>query len=64
MATREELRGRGLARLVCRAFVRECLQKGIAPSWDCFEQNEPSYQLALDLGFREQRRYPFYTINT
>lgn len=64
VVTREEFRGKGLARIVTAAFISDCLANGITPNWDCFDYNQASLQLALSLGFTELSRYPFYSVNT
>jgi GNAT superfamily N-acetyltransferase len=61
--TQEEFRGRGLARLVTQQFIKECLRRGLQPTWDCFEYNLGSMRLAQSLGFAEMYRYPFYSFN-
>ncbi|HEV3473274.1 MAG TPA: GNAT family N-acetyltransferase [Actinomycetota bacterium] len=61
VATLERFRGRGLAGLVVERFARRCLERGLVPTWDCFDYNEPSLRLARRLGFEERARYPFYS---
>jgi predicted GNAT family acetyltransferase len=63
VATDPEFRERGLAGVVTRQFIRECLSRGVAPTWDCFEYNAGSMKLARKIGFVEMRRYPFYSFN-
>ena len=63
VATDETFRGRGLAEIVSRHFIRECLIREITPTWDCFAYNTGSLRLATRLGFRELVRYPFYSFN-
>jgi RimJ/RimL family protein N-acetyltransferase len=64
VVTDEAYRGRGLGSLVSRQFIRECLLRGIKPTWDCFTYNTNSLRLAERLGFSELVRYPFYSFNT
>ena len=64
VATAEPFRGRGLAAVVTAQFVLRCIERDLAPSWDCFDYNEPSLRLAKSVGFEEQCRYPFYSVNT
>jgi RimJ/RimL family protein N-acetyltransferase len=64
VATSEAYRGRGLARLAAREYVRACLRKGLTPAWDAFIENPGSVRLAENLGFRPLRRYDFYTFAT
>lgn len=64
IATLEDSRGRGFARAVGARFVRDCINSGVVPNWDCFDYNEPSRRLAERLGFVERTRYPFYSIIT
>jgi GNAT superfamily N-acetyltransferase len=63
VATEPELRGRGLANIVARQFIKECLARNIAPTWDCFTYNNESMRLALKLGFTAACTYPFYSFN-
>lgn len=63
VVTDAEFRGRGFATIVSQQFVRQCLGKGIKPTWDCFVYNAASMRLAEALGFGEQYRYPFYSFN-
>ncbi|MCM3904868.1 MAG: GNAT family N-acetyltransferase [Pyrinomonadaceae bacterium] len=63
VATDEEFRGRGFAGVVTREFIRQCLDRGLAPTWDCFTYNTSSLKLAKSLGFAGEARYPFYSFN-
>jgi GNAT superfamily N-acetyltransferase len=63
VATDEAYRQQGLAALVSQQFIRECLTRGITPTWDCFEYNTGSRRLAEGLGFSELVHYPFYSFN-
>jgi len=51
--TGKGFRRRGLAALTCTAFIRHCLERGLLPTWDTDDDNEPSLLLARTLGFRE-----------
>lgn len=42
---------RGLAYLVCCAFIDECLANGLRPAWSCDATNDASAGLAAKLGF-------------
>lgn len=63
IATREDRRGRGCAGIVAREFVRQCRQRRLLPTWDCFTANQASLRLALSLGFVEAYRYPLYSFS-
>lgn len=63
VVTLPEYRGRGLAGVVTRQFINECLRRGVAPTWDCFDYNAGSLRLAEGLGFAELYHYPFYSFN-
>lgn len=63
VATDPEFRGRGLAGVVTRQFIKGCLERGIAPTWDCFDYNVGSMKLAEKLGFISESRYPIYSFN-
>jgi RimJ/RimL family protein N-acetyltransferase len=60
--TGEEYRGKGLAKLVVSAFVKRCLEKGLKPNWDCFEDNAGSVRTALSIGFKQERNYLFLSV--
>ncbi len=46
-----EGRGRGWGRSVVKAVAAELLRQGVTPLYSVAEDNEPSYDLALDVGF-------------
>jgi GNAT superfamily N-acetyltransferase len=46
-----EVRGRGWGRAVVRAVVAELLKDGVAPLYTVTEDDDISYDLALDVGF-------------
>ena len=64
VATRPDLRGRGLAFVAAQGFVRECLTRSVAPTWDCFVDNAGSMRLAAKLGFVPAQTYPLYSFRT
>ena len=55
--TAPDQRRRGLARLVCTAFIEATLARGLEPSWDTDGMNTPSRALAAKLGFVEGRPF-------
>jgi GNAT superfamily N-acetyltransferase len=61
--TRQAYRRRGLATIVCCAFIDHCLQSGINPEWGCV-YNEASEKLAYKLGYGNKRNWPFMYIHT
>jgi RimJ/RimL family protein N-acetyltransferase len=63
VVTDSEHRGLGLGYLVAQQFIRDCLSRGITPTWDCFAGNIGSMKLADKLGFTSARSYPFYSFN-
>lgn len=63
VATDPEFRGRGLAGVVTRQFIKQCLDRGLAPTWDCFTYNTGSLKLARSLDFAAAVKYPFYSFN-
>lgn len=63
VVTDERFRGRGLATVAAQEFVRECIARGLAPTWDCFDYNAGSLRLAERLGFVVESSYPFYSFN-
>jgi RimJ/RimL family protein N-acetyltransferase len=58
--TDEKFRRRGLADLICSAFIENCIQSGKIPNWECFWENEPSVNLAKKLGFVALNDYPVF----
>ena len=62
--TAEPFRGGGLALMACRAFLGQCREMAVTPSWDCFDYNLASVRLAAALGFGEVMRYSLYTFNS
>jgi len=61
IVTSVEYRGQGLATVVAQHFIRECIQRGLQPTWDCFVSNTASMKLAKKLGFAQTETYPFYS---
>ncbi|WP_028603638.1 GNAT family N-acetyltransferase [Ottowia thiooxydans] len=61
--TIEKFRRFGLARAVAQMFVAECIQRGVQPTWDCYESNLSSMRLAQALGFRRTREFLVYSWN-
>lgn len=62
VATLEQYRKMGMARLTVGAFINFSLETGVTPGWDCFLENTASLQTATTLGFRETGRYVFLSI--
>jgi GNAT superfamily N-acetyltransferase len=58
--TRREFRRRGLARAVAAALILYGLERGIEPCWDA--ANEPSANLARQLGFHSTGKYEAYRL--
>lgn len=59
--TVEKFRGLGLARAVASTFIAECVQRGVHPTWDCYESNLSSMRLAQALGFKATHDFPVYS---
>jgi L-amino acid N-acyltransferase YncA len=52
---------RGIGKIVAARFVKECEKKSLIPSWDCFQENLGSINLAKSVGFsRSATEYNFY----
>ncbi|MDX8047201.1 GNAT family N-acetyltransferase [Gracilibacillus sp. S3-1-1] len=49
-----------LAQKLAHMFVKECLDKGMIPYWDCTEVNKPSIAVAENVGFKRQFNYVGY----
>lgn len=62
VGTVPEYRGRGLAAVVCSAFIEACLAHGLTPAWSCEAGNAPSAALARRLGFREVEEVRVYPL--
>ena len=56
--TRIPYRRQGLARQVAAVFIRESLERGLEPVWECWWENEASRSLAARLGFEWLEDYP------
>lgn len=61
--TLPRFRRRGLASLVAWEFIKRCLDRGIMPTWECFEQDARSVKLAGKLGFIETAEYCSYSFD-
>lgn len=57
-------RGKGIAIFLTSCLIDECLKRGLIPKWDCAAANIPSKKLALKLGFKELKKYPFSYITS
>lgn len=51
--TQEQFQRKGLATMVCCAFIKHCLTVQLIPNWGCDSGNQASLQLALKLGFEQ-----------
>ncbi|MGN7312973.1 GNAT family N-acetyltransferase [Alkalicoccobacillus gibsonii] len=58
--TYKPYRGRGFAKHVAAAFIKECLDSNKIPYWDCMETNLASVAVAEKLGFKQQFDYQGY----
>ena len=58
VSTREEHRGRGLARACVAMMLRDCMARGITVHWDA--QNEVSAHLAETFGFDVETAYSVF----
>jgi len=61
--TSDECRGKGQAKVNLAAFIKICDVAGIKPYWDCYKNNEPSYNLAIAMGFKLKFEYDFFVID-
>jgi RimJ/RimL family protein N-acetyltransferase len=52
VGTASAWRQRGLATAACRAFMAECRQRSLSPTWTCQAENTASIALAKRLGYR------------
>ena len=61
-ATHPDHRNRGLSTAVAAACVNDCLARGSAPIWHCWDTNGPSIAVARKVGFRLEREYTIYKL--
>lgn len=59
--TVDSYKRQGLARAAASAFIRDCLNQGLQPGWDCFKENRASLLLAEGLGFVQKNSFPVYS---
>jgi hypothetical protein len=59
--TVEKYRQRGFAEIVTGEFVKECIQRGLKPHWECMKENVPSASLGEKLGFGKSIEYKLYS---
>lgn len=60
IATSDNYRGRGLAKILANTFIRHSLENNIRPSWDCDVSNNSSINLAEKLGFNDPVEYTIF----
>ncbi|MEC5425844.1 GNAT family N-acetyltransferase [Virgibacillus sp. C22-A2] len=58
--TLEAYRGKKLAQKIAHIFVKDCLDNGMVPYWDCMESNKPSIAVAENIGFTNIFNYVGY----
>lgn len=58
--TLKDHRGEKLAQYLAHCFVKECMEKGKIPYWDCMEGNKSSVAIAENLGFNNVFNYVGY----
>lgn len=58
--TLEEYRQRNYGAAVAKAFIQECMQRGINPYWDCTPDNTGSIRLAQTVGLAHSFDYQIY----
>ncbi|MBI2856152.1 MAG: GNAT family N-acetyltransferase, partial [Chloroflexi bacterium] len=51
--TTVHFRRQGLATLACVALIKDCLERGLMPLWNCLASNAASANTALKLGMEE-----------
>lgn len=60
--TNEKFLRQGFARMAGQAFLRATASQGLLSSWDCFDNNLASMQLAEKLGFTQHYSYDFASV--
>jgi len=58
--TLDVYRRRNYGTAVARAFVQECIQKGISPYWDCTPRNTGSIRIAKTIGMSHDFDYKIF----
>ncbi|MCD5323379.1 MULTISPECIES: GNAT family N-acetyltransferase [Pontibacillus] len=58
--TIETYQGNKLAQRAARSVVKDCLDKGMKPYWDCEEANTPSNAIARKIGLENEFKYLVY----
>lgn len=53
ISTNEKYQGKGYATLTGNAFIEDCIDRGLKPSWSCWPERRASVALAKALGFDE-----------
>lgn len=56
--THEDYRGKGLGKACALAFIKECLEENLTPSWSCWPFRKESIALAKKIGFDERPDVP------
>lgn len=56
--TDEQYRRQSVAEMLCRNLIKQCLDEGKTPKWDCVMTNTASKRLAFKLGFEIVKEYP------
>ncbi len=56
----ESYRKKGFGEIVAMAFINECIEKNMIPSWETDESNIPSIRLAEKVGFKKDRKLLCY----
>ncbi len=60
METIEEHQGKKLGQLAASSVVKECVDKGMVPYWDCEEANQASNAIARKIGLEKIFSYNVY----
>jgi hypothetical protein len=58
VSTIPEYHRKGYATITASALIKECIQQGLQPNWECFTNNTASIHLAESLGFEKLSPYP------
>lgn len=61
IATHNDYRGQGLAKIIAKIFINHSLKNNIIPRWDCDISNTTSIKLAKKLGFTNPIKYSIFT---
>ncbi len=58
--TEEKHRNKGLASILTKCFVNDCIEHQLIPQWDCVDSNDSSKKIAQKAGFVFKKKKPYF----